>query len=98
VEVNFKNVQEHTLEVRDIETRSTAKPPHARGFQIFRKIGGEPPASDEDWTLAAEAPHSPYTLVYNQSQAGQRVYYRVRWVNTRGIPGPWSEPVSAVIA
>jgi hypothetical protein len=98
VEVDFKNVQEHTIIVRDIETRSSARPPHARGFQICRKIGDDAPVNDEDWTLVAEAPHSPYTLTYNQSQSGQRVYYRVRWMNTRGIPGPWSEPVSAVIA
>jgi hypothetical protein len=98
VEVDFKEVQEHTLSVRDVDTKSTAKPAHARGFDIHRKIGGEPPVSDEDWTFVAEAPHSPHTLVYNQSQSGQRVYYRVRWVNTRGVPGPWSEPVSAVIA
>jgi hypothetical protein len=98
VEVIFKNVQEHTLIVRDRDTRSAAKPPHARGFQICRKIGGDAPVSDEDWTLVAEASHSPHTLTYDQSQSGQRVYYRVRWMNTRGLPGPWSEPVSAVIA
>jgi hypothetical protein len=98
VEVDFKEVQEHTLTVRDVDTKSAAKPPHARGFEMYRKIGGEPPVSDADWTLVGEAPHSPHTLVYDQSQSGQRVYYRVRWINTRGVPGPWSEPVSAVIA
>ena len=35
---------------------------------------------------------------YTGAQAGQMVWYWLRWVNTRGDKGPWSEPVSATIA
>jgi predicted phage tail protein len=35
---------------------------------------------------------------YTGAQAGQMAYYWLRWVNTRGEKGPWSEPVSATIA
>jgi predicted phage tail protein len=41
---------------------------------------------------------TPYLAEYTGAQAGQMVYYWLRWVNTRGEKGPWSEPVSATIA
>jgi hypothetical protein len=98
VEVEFAEVQQHTLIVRNPVSKSAGKPAHAAGFEIWRKVGGEAPAADADWQLVTQAPHSPHTLSYNQSESGLRVYYRVRWVNTRGVPGPWSETVNAIIA
>ncbi|MDR0729002.1 MAG: hypothetical protein LBF19_02610 [Prevotellaceae bacterium] len=97
VDILFSAVQKHTLVVRDSTSQSAAKPKHALGFEIWRKVGGEPPASDSDWTLVVTAPHSPYDLHYNQSESGLRVYYRLRWVNTMGVAGDWSETVSAII-
>jgi hypothetical protein len=97
LEVTFTEVQEHILIVRDPATKSAGKPAHAAGFEVWRKVGGDAPASDADWQLVAQAPHSPYMLAYNQSKSGLRVYYRVRWVNTRGLPGPWSETVCVII-
>jgi hypothetical protein len=66
------------------------------GFEIWRCIGKEP-QGDGDWSMVAVPSHSPHTLNYDMSQSGMRVYYRVRWINTRGVPGPWSEVVSAII-
>jgi hypothetical protein len=34
---------------------------------------------------------------YTGEQAGQIAYYMLRWVNTRGDKGPWSETVAATI-
>jgi hypothetical protein len=34
---------------------------------------------------------------YNLSELGLRVYYRLRWVNTLGVAGNWSETVGAVV-
>jgi hypothetical protein len=97
LEIEFGEIQEHRLKVRRLESKGGGKPDHCSGFEIWRKVGGDPPASDADWQLVVQAPHSPHTLGYDQSQSGLRVYYRVRWINTRGVPGPWSEPQSALI-
>jgi hypothetical protein len=98
VEVGFAEIQKHTLTVRDTGRKKAGKPAHAAGFEIWRKVGGDAPATDADWQLVAQAPRSPHDLNYNEAESGLRVYYRVRWVNTRGVPGPWSETVSAIIA
>jgi hypothetical protein len=98
VEVDFKEIQKHILSVRDTGIKGAGKPAHAAGFEIWRKVGGDAPATDADWQLVVQAPHSPHALNYAEVESGLRVYYRVRWMNTRGVPGPWSEPVSAVIA
>jgi hypothetical protein len=98
VDVRFPQLQQHSLMVFDGEQKSHALPPHAAGFEIWRKIGEPAPTSDADWQLVVQAPHSPYEIKYDENQKGLTVYYRVRWINTRAIPGPWSETVSAIIA
>jgi hypothetical protein len=97
VEVGFDEIQKHVLIVRDAEMASAGRPAHAAGFEIWRKVGEPAPVADSDWQLAVQAPHSPHELNYNGSETGLRVYYRVRWINTRGVPGPWSETVNAII-
>jgi len=62
-----------------------------------------PKLLDDLFTLAEDMadglPHgTPYLAEYTGAQAGQMVCYWLRWVNTRGEKGPWSEPVSATIA
>jgi hypothetical protein len=98
LEVGFSEIQKHTLIVRDSTAKGAGKPAHAAGFEVWRKVGGDAPATEADWQLVAQVPHSPCTLNYLPEQSGLRAYYRVRWVNTRGVPGPWSETVSAIIA
>jgi hypothetical protein len=98
VDVGFPQLQQHSLVVFDGEQKSHALPPHAAGFEVWRKIGEPAPTSNADWQLVVQAPHSPHKLEYDDSQKGLTVYYRVRWINTRAIPGPWSETVSAIIA
>jgi hypothetical protein len=97
LEVVFSEIQKHTLIVRNPVSKHAGKPAHAAGFEVWRKVGGEAPATDAEWLFVAQAAHSPHTLNYSQSESGLRVYYRVRWVNTRELPGPWSETVNAVI-
>jgi hypothetical protein len=97
MKVEFDKTQEHTLVVHDPVSRSAGKPAHVAGFEIWRKVGGDAPATEADWQLVVQAPHSPYTLKYDLSESGLRAYYRVRWVNTRGVPGPWSDMHSAII-
>jgi hypothetical protein len=97
LEVRFPEIQKHLLVVQDSELKSHAKPAHVAGFEIWRKVGDPAPVKESDWQLVVQAPHSPYELTYSDELSTVRVYYRVRWINTRGVPGPWSETVSAVI-
>jgi hypothetical protein len=98
VSVDIHQSQRHTLKVRDSETRSKSKPAHAAGFEIWRKIGAPAPKTDSEWQLVELALHSPHTLDYHLEERGQWVYYRFRWVNTRGEKGTWSSDRSAIIS
>jgi hypothetical protein len=40
---------------------------------------------------------SPYTFRFEENQRGQTVFFCLRWENTTGQKGPWSEIVSAII-
>jgi hypothetical protein len=97
VKVSYTEVQQHIITVHDEEGKSVGKPKHAAGFEIWRKVGDPAPVDDTDFQLVVQAPHSPHTLTYTKAESGLRVHYRVRWINTRGVPGPWSEDRSAVI-
>jgi hypothetical protein len=98
VVVDTSQQMQHTLRVRDAAATTTARPDGVAGFEIWRKIGGDAPLTDAEWTLIGQIPRQPHTLTYQQIEQGLRVYYRLRWVNTRAETGPWSEMVSAVIA
>jgi hypothetical protein len=41
--------------------------------------------------------NSPFTLVFENDQCGKTIYFAIRWENTRGEKGPWSEITSAII-
>ncbi|MDR1348657.1 MAG: hypothetical protein LBJ63_09605 [Prevotellaceae bacterium] len=97
-EVDFSIHQQHRVHVKVGKLTGKAKPPKVHGFEVWRKVGGDPPASDAEWTYVNFASRSPLIIDYPQTDVGKTVYYRFRWVNTRNQPGPWSEGyVSAVI-
>jgi hypothetical protein len=52
--------------------------------------GEELPNSDLDTA-------SPYTLRFDESERGKRVYYCLRWDSTTKLKGPFGEIYSAVI-
>jgi hypothetical protein len=97
VEVKFGDVRGHVLVVRDGASGSTGLPSGVAGFEVWRKVGGELPVGEEEWLLVRQVTRSPHVLAHDEADAGKRVYYRARWVSTRGVPGPWSETASIVI-
>jgi hypothetical protein len=88
---------QHTISFVDSETpTSRAKPEGVRGCQIWYKVGstvGDP----RELTFAATDTRSPYVLTFDGADAGKMVYYWLRWENTRGEIGPWSDVISATI-
>jgi hypothetical protein len=90
---------QHIISYRDdTTTKSRGKPAGVSGCEIWEKIGGPAPADISQLAYLGTATRSPFLAQFTGAQAGQTVYYWLRWVNTRGEKGPWSEPVSATIA
>jgi hypothetical protein len=89
---------QHTLNFFDEETpTSRAKPDGVLGCEIWFFIGDTPPADPAQFHLAALDTSTPYVKTFEGAAAGQPVHYRVRWLNTRQQPGPWSQLYTATI-
>ncbi|HEY4787624.1 MAG TPA: hypothetical protein VIH57_16315 [Bacteroidales bacterium] len=73
------------------------KPEGVHGCEIYYRMG-EAGESDSEYTFLATETKSPYLLTFKMPDAGKMVYYMLRWVNTRGKPGPWSKVISAIVA
>jgi hypothetical protein len=90
---------QHIIDFRDSASpKSKAKPAGVAGCEIWGKVGSPAPTDISQMAYVATDSGTPYLAEYTGAQAGQMVYYWLRWVNTRGEKGPWSEPVSATIA
>ena len=86
---------EHTISFTD-EDGSVAKPDGVRGCQIWYKIG-EPATDPKELSYMATDTASPYNYQFAGEFAGKNVYYWLRWENTRGETGPWSDVVMATV-
>lgn len=76
---------------------SRAKPEGVSGCEIWVKIGGPPPLDSSECQYLATDTRTPYTAEYAGTDGGKVAHYMLRWVNTRGERGPWSQTVSATI-
>ncbi|HMG73869.1 MAG TPA: hypothetical protein VK582_10240 [Pyrinomonadaceae bacterium] len=82
--------------VDELTPSSRAKPPGVSGCEIWVKVGAAPTDPSELSFLAVDT-RSPYVAEYDGADAGKIAYYMLRWINTRGERGPWSQTVSGTI-
>ncbi|MDR0421367.1 MAG: hypothetical protein LBH30_07985 [Prevotellaceae bacterium] len=73
------------------------KPAGQHGAEIRWLLSDTPPARWDDLTHSEIDTNSPITLSFEYDQRGKTVYFALRWENTRGEKGPWSEILSAII-
>lgn len=88
----------HTIYFRDSATPdSEAKPEGMLGCEIWRHIGADVPASEDDYQFVTLDTGSPYVAFYTLADAGKKVLYLLRWVSKSGEKGEWSESIEATI-
>lgn len=76
---------------------SRAKPPGVQGCEIREQIGGTPPTNPNTMAYLATETRMPYRADFEPEDIGKTVYFALRWVNTRGEPGPWSQVYPAIV-
>jgi hypothetical protein len=81
----------------DLGSKSKAKPHGVHGAEIRWAILDKPPLSVDELVHSGFDTRSPFELTFNESDRGKMVYFCLRWENTRGEKGPWSEIVMAII-
>lgn len=88
----------HTIKFTDEATpNSRAKPEGAMGCEIWVKVGDPAPTDPDQLRFLGLDTSTPYVAEYSGADAGKTAYYMLRWVNSKGEQGPWSQTVSATI-
>lgn len=86
----------HTIKFYNADN-GRGKPAGAASVEIWFRAGEEPAGPDQ-LTYAGLASGFTYERKFTSANANQPIYYMARWMNAKGEPGPWSEPVRATVA
>ncbi len=96
--VDFSQRLRHTLRLADqSEPTRRSKPEGVATAEIWLKIGDEA-GGPADYRLLDKTTETRFTAEYPETEGNKTAHYLLRWVNSRGEKGPWSETVSATIA
>jgi hypothetical protein len=74
-----------------------AKPAGQHGVEIAWIQRDTPPTRWDELLHSNIDTNSPFTLVFENDLRGKTVYFALRWENTRGEKGPWSEIQNTII-
>jgi hypothetical protein len=74
-----------------------SKPAGQHGVEIRWVISDVPIEKASDLLHSSFDTHTPHTLEFEGDQRGKTVYLALRWENTRGLKGQWSEIRKAII-
>ena len=80
-----------------LQPDSRAKPAGVQSCEIREQVGGTQPTDPDEMSLLAVETRMPYRADFEQTDIGKTAYFVMRWLNTRGQPGPWSQVYSAII-
>ncbi len=83
--------------VDELTPTRKAKPDGVMGAEVWVKVGDPAPVDPGELTFLATDTRTPYTADYTGTDANKVAHYMLRWINTRGEKGPWSETASATI-
>jgi hypothetical protein len=76
---------------------SKAKLAGQHGMELTGIVADEKPVDISQLTMSYFSTSTPLTVEFAEAQRGKTFWFAVRWENTRGQKGPWSEIMSAVI-
>ena len=81
----------------ELTPKRAARPRGTDGYQVWMHVGDPQPADPTGYVFVKRVTRTPYVDVHPASDAGKTVYYLLRWENSKGDPGPWSDVVVAKI-
>lgn len=86
-----------TVHFRDKGATKKAKPTGVHGAEIAWAVLDTPPVDWSELNNSAFDTQTPYQFTFDGSQRGKKLYFALRWENTRGVKGNWSEIYETVI-
>jgi hypothetical protein len=78
------------------DVQSKGKPDGVASCEIRVQVGGVLPVDPEICPIDYIRGKA-FSITYDATQVGLTVYYFARWINTRGVPGPWTLVAIAII-
>ena len=96
-ETDTSVIRQLTIGFWDNATKKRGKPHGVHGAEIRWAQLDSPPASEQDLVHSDFDTATPFTLRFDESQRGKRVYFCLRWESTTNLKGPFSGIYSAII-
>ncbi|MDR3236471.1 MAG: hypothetical protein LBT48_07105 [Prevotellaceae bacterium] len=81
----------------DARGTSRAKPAGVHGVEILWEISDTPLTAWSELTHSAFDTRTPHTFTFASDERGRRLYFALRWENTRGEKGHLSEIQSVIV-
>jgi hypothetical protein len=95
--VDSSTIRVLVIHFRDAGSEGRAKPFGVHGVEIRWGFSDTQVINPDDLLHSAFDTRSPFRLEFNGDERGRTVWFCLRWENTRGEKGPWSEIVSAIV-
>jgi hypothetical protein len=95
--IDFSTALQHSIRFSDKDSGKKAKPDGVYGCELWTKVGGDAPKTETECVFSAIITKNPHTITFDVDDKGKMVYYRMRWINTRGKSGPWGDTFSATV-
>jgi hypothetical protein len=98
-EVTVKVIAPGALELHviDSKSRKKAKPVGIHGFEVGWVLSDTPPTKREQLTHSSFSTKTPHRMVFDIDDRGKTLYFSLRWENTRGVKGLWSEIINTFV-
>jgi hypothetical protein len=85
------------IHFRDADSDRKAKPAGVHGVEVAWAVLDATPENWEELTHSSFDTHTPLVLSFERDQRGKTLYFALRWENTTGEKGHWSDIQSAII-
>jgi hypothetical protein len=85
------------LHFQEAGSEHKAKPAGVYGAEIRWGVLDESPTDISSLPNTSIDTHTPFTLEFEEHDRGKRLYFALRWENTTGEKGPWSDILNAII-
>ncbi|MDR1284494.1 MAG: hypothetical protein LBK99_27335, partial [Opitutaceae bacterium] len=81
----------------DLENHRRARAPFTSGVEMASALRETAPLTDADFTRSHFATRSPFTFDFDIADRGKTLWLRLRWENSRGKKGPWTDVYQVII-
>jgi hypothetical protein len=97
--VTVKVIAPGALEFHVVDSKSgkKAKPAGIHGFEFRWLVADTAPTDWEQLIHSSFSTRTPLKITFSGNDRGKTLYFALRWENTRGVKGLWTEIISTII-